>query len=77
MFYNCSSLTSLNLNNFNTNNVIDMSSMFSNCSSLTDLDLSNFNTSNVKNMLNLFLNIKKECLIKCKDHNILKEYQNI
>jgi surface protein len=54
-----------------------MSNMFANCSSLEDLDLSNFNTSNVKNMLNLFLNIKKDCLIKCKDHNILKEYQLI
>ena len=31
MFYNCSSLTSLNLSNFNTNNVKDMSCMFSRC----------------------------------------------
>ena len=29
MFSDCSSLTSLNLSNFNTNNVIDMSYMFS------------------------------------------------
>ena len=28
MFYNCFSLTSLNLSNFNTNNVKDMSDMF-------------------------------------------------
>ena len=28
MFYNCSSLTSLNLSNFNTNNVTDMRYMF-------------------------------------------------
>ena len=28
MFYNCSSLTSLNLSNFNTNNVKDMSNIF-------------------------------------------------
>ena len=28
MFYNCSSLTSLNLSNFNTNKVKDMESMF-------------------------------------------------
>ena len=32
MFYNCSSLTSLNLSNFNTNNVTNMSDMFSYCS---------------------------------------------
>ena len=37
MFYNCSSLTSLNLSNFNTNNVINMSNMFYKCSSLTSL----------------------------------------
>ena len=28
MFYNCSSLTSLNLSNFNTNNVNNMKGMF-------------------------------------------------
>ena len=54
MFYNCSSLTNLDVNNFNTNNVIDMSDMFSNCSSLTNLDLSNFNTTNVKYMGYMF-----------------------
>ena len=32
MFSECSSLKELNLNNFNTNNVTDMSSMFSGCS---------------------------------------------
>ena len=38
MFFSCSSLTSLNLSNFNTNNVKDMSYMFRNCSSLTSLN---------------------------------------
>ena len=38
MFYNCSSLTSLNLSNFNTNNFHNMSSIFYECSSLTSLD---------------------------------------
>ena len=32
MFYECSSLKELNLNNFNTNNVINMSWMFRGCS---------------------------------------------
>ena len=32
MFYNCSSLKELKINNFNTNNVTDMSYMFSGCS---------------------------------------------
>jgi surface protein len=40
MFNNCSSITSLNLSNFNTNNVKDMSEMFSglnkNCKTITN-----------------------------------------
>ena len=39
MFYNCSSLSSLNLSNFNTNNVQDMNNMFYYCSSLTSFHL--------------------------------------
>ena len=54
MFAGCSGLTSLNLSNFNTSNVQDMSSMFSVCIGLTSLDLSNFNTSNVTNMYAMF-----------------------
>ena len=54
MFSFCSSLTSLNLSNFNTNNVTDMRYMFSDCSSLTSLNLSNFNTNNVTNMSKMF-----------------------
>ena len=37
MFHNCSSLTSLNLTNFNTAKVSRMSDMFNNCSSLTTI----------------------------------------
>ena len=48
IFIGCSSLTSLNLSNFNRNNVNDMSEMFSHCRSLTSLNLSNFNTNNEK-----------------------------
>ena len=54
MFYNCSSLTSLNLSNFSTNNVINMIRMFCDCSSLNSLILSNFNTNNVKDMSSMF-----------------------
>ncbi len=54
MFYNCNSLTSLNLSSFNTANVTDMSMMFVACNSLTSLNLSNFNTSNVTDMSDMF-----------------------
>jgi surface protein len=50
MFYNCQSLTSLNMNNFNTENVLNMKEMFKNCIELTTLDLSNFDISKVTNM---------------------------
>ncbi len=53
-FNNCCSLTSLNLSNFNTNNVKDMGWMFYGCKGLTSLNLSNFNTTNVTNMRNMF-----------------------
>ena len=54
MFFNCTSLTSLDLSNFNTSNVTNMFDMFYKCSSLTTLDLSSFNTSNVTNMWQMF-----------------------
>ena len=44
MFSNCNSLVSLNLSNFNTQNVKDMRSLFFGCNSLISLHLSNFNT---------------------------------
>ena len=58
LFSDCNSLTSLNLSNFNINNVYDMSHMFDNCYSLTSLDLINFNTNNVKNMSCMFDNCR-------------------
>ena len=54
MFYDCSSLTSLDVTHFNTAKVTDMRYMFSSCSSLTSLDVTNFNTANVANMSYMF-----------------------
>ena len=54
MFSNCSGLTSLDLSNFNTANVTNMSDMFSDCSGLTSLNLLSFNTKNVTNMSCMF-----------------------
>jgi surface protein len=53
-FWGCSSLTSLDLSNFVTSNVTDMTGMFLSCSSITSLDLSNFDTSNVTDMASMF-----------------------
>ena len=54
MFKYCSSLTTLDLSNFNTSKVTHIESMFSSCRSLANLDLSNFDTSNVTNMNGMF-----------------------
>ena len=74
MFYNCSSLTTLDLSKFNTNNVTHMGNMFRNCSSLTSLDLSKFNTNNVTNMDDMFFGMNKGCNLICKDNNILSKF---
>ena len=50
MFSGCSSLTNINLANFNTNNVKNMSYMFSGCKILTNNNV----ITNDKRILNLF-----------------------
>ena len=54
MFYNCSSLTSLDVTHFNTANVTYMRYMFYNCSKLTSLDVTHFNTVKVTDMHDMF-----------------------
>ena len=54
MFHGCKALTQLNLSNFNTSKVTNMSFMFEDCSALTQLDISNFDTSNVIEMYSMF-----------------------
>jgi surface protein len=54
MFYWCSGLTSLDVTNFDTSKVTDMSCMFAGCESLTSLDVTKFDTSKVTNMGGMF-----------------------
>ena len=56
MFSGCSALTTLNLSNFDTQSVTNMTGMFSDCRALTTLDVSNFNTQNVTDMSFMFFN---------------------
>ena len=53
LFRHAQNLISIDLTNFNTNNVTNMSNMFFYCSNLTG-NISNFNTSNVTNMSKMF-----------------------
>ena len=59
MFQECSNLDKLDVSNFKTNKVTDMSFMFNNCSNLIDLDVSDFNTENVTNMISMFQECSK------------------
>ena len=54
MFYDCGTLTSLDLSDFNTANARDMRGMFYDCNRLSSLDLRSFSTGNVRNMGYMF-----------------------
>ena len=56
MFYDCSYITSLDLSNFNSKNITDMSGLFSRCTSLKYLNFFGINTDNVINMNRMFSN---------------------
>ena len=72
MFYYLTSLTSLDLSNFDTSKVTYMDSMFSNTSNLATLDLSNFNTSRVTNMSWMFFNMSNLTTLNLSNFNTSK-----
>ena len=59
MFYGQTYLTKINLENFKTNDVKDISNMFRDCESLEEINLSTLDFSNVENMEKMFYNAKK------------------
>ena len=69
MFRECKSLTSLDLSNFKTANVTNMSWMFTDCKNLTAVDVSNFNTNKVTNMLGMFSNCQKLAYVDVSKFN--------
>ena len=56
MFYNCSSLKSVNLSSFNAKKLDTMNCMFGDCISLELIDLSSINIKNVTSIAGLFIN---------------------
>ena len=56
MLQSCSSLTTLDVSNWDTSSVTAMNAMFSNCFSLTTLDVSGWDSSSVTNMSFMFFN---------------------
>lgn len=69
MFFNCTSLNTLDVSKFNTSNVVVMGDMFYNCSSLESLDIRNFNTSKVTGMPALFAGCSKLSSINISNFN--------
>ncbi|MDE6606330.1 MAG: BspA family leucine-rich repeat surface protein, partial [Lachnospiraceae bacterium] len=59
MFYGCRNLTDVNLNKFDTSQVINMTRMFYGCCGLENIDLSTFDTSRVKYMAGMFSGCEK------------------
>ena len=54
IFYNCKSLTNLNISKLKTSYIINMPYMFYNCKNLTHLYLSGFNNTTVGNITSIF-----------------------
>jgi len=77
MFYNCNGLTSLNVSNFDTSSVTDMSDMFRGCNSLISLDVRSFDTSNTTNMSGMFYDNSRLESIIYGDNFVRKDGSNI
>ena len=77
MFNRCSSLKEINLSNFNTNNVTNMSFMFYKCSSLKEINLSNFNTNNFTDMSYMFCDCSLNLSLVCDNDLIKKNMKKI
>lgn len=70
LLFNClKNLKVLNLNNFDTTNVYDMSALFQNSSNIETLDLSNFNTKKITDMSAMFLGNTTEGYMNIKSIN--------
>ena len=76
MFSDCSTLSSLDLSNFNTAIVSDMSLMFGGCSVLSSLDLSNFYTKEVRDMSYMFSRCSALTTIYASDKFVTSKVQS-
>ena len=58
MFENCKGISKIDVSNFDSSKVEDMTKMFHQCYKLESLNLTNFNTSSCKNMYGMFWGCK-------------------
>ena len=64
MFFRCCNITSIDLSNFDTSEVVNTTSMLFSCEKLTSIDLSSFDTSNVIGMAAMFYDCSNLTTIK-------------
>ena len=69
IYAHCYSIKRLDLSNFNTSKIEDISFMFFNCISLKDLNISNFVFDSKCNMIQSFGNVSKDIRDKIKEQN--------
>ena len=77
MFYYCNELTSLDVSNFNTSNVTNMSGMFASMEGLTTLNISSFDFTKVTNLNSIFSNDNSLSNLTLKNYissNTLDDY---
>ena len=74
MFACCTSLTSIDINNFDTSQVADFEYMFYHCDSLTSLDLTNMNTLNNTSVFSMFSSCKLLSTITFGNNFYIKPY---
>ena len=72
MFYECSSLRSLDVSQLVTRNVTNMKCMFYKCSGLYNLDVRNFEMGNVENVSQMFRGCSKITTLDLTDWNLGK-----
>lgn len=59
LFYDCKSISNLDLRNWNTTALVDVNQMFAGCSNLENINICSFRTGNVTNMKLMFYNTPK------------------
>ncbi len=72
MFWECESLTHVDMSGFDTRNVTDMSSMFAECYELSGIDVSGFDTQNVTNMGGMFNDCNNLAFVDVSHFNTAK-----
>ena len=73
MFYNCTSLTSLDLSGFDTSKVTYIQSMFYNCINLEYINLNNFYENILEYYETIFYNVSENVVICIKENNNQKK----